>query len=102
MSEENNFLLMYCLMGVYLVRYYVNWFLLNEANGTNFSLLELVRLRRLTLPYYKRFVQLVLHQILTAVKIWWLKVDGNRYRLLSNVLSAIIYIGLAFLVLMNQ
>lgn len=84
--EEFLYLLLFLALGLFLVRWLINWNLLNLKNGTSFSMFR----ANYSLT---NFFGLFRHMAISEWKVWWFDIqDQKTMKVVSNILSAIIYL----------
>ena len=84
-SEEFLSLLLLIALGLFLVRWLINWKLLNLKNGTSFSMFGANYSQNDLWGMFR-------HMAISEWNIWWFDLQDQRtMKIISNILSTIIY-----------
>jgi hypothetical protein len=77
----------------FLIRWGVNWVLLNRINKTDYFSFN-------TKYSFQDFFPIVKHMAISEFKFWWFGKDHTKLKLFSNILSGLTYSSLILVIAM--
>lgn len=81
-------------LGLFLIRWAINWIILSRENGTSFSILK----SWYTIGDFFRIIQ---HIAISEWKLWWFDLESHKQmKIISNTLSTLVYILLSISIIL--